>query len=64
LAGVDTKLKAAVPVYGCGFLNEDSIWKEDRFDKMTPEHRNRWVSLFDPSQHLNRATCPTMFVNG
>ena len=64
LAGVDSKLKAAVPVYGCGFLYENSCWKEGNFDKMSPEHRDRWVSLFDPSRHLNRATCPMLFVNG
>ena len=64
LAGVDTKLKAAVPVYGCGFLYENSAWKEGRFDKMTPEQRDRWVSFFDPSRHLGRATCPMLFVNG
>lgn len=64
LAGVDTKLKAAVPVYGCGFLDENSCWKEGRFDKMTPEQLNRWVSLFDPSRHLDRVACPILFVNG
>ena len=64
LAGVDTKLKAAVPVYGCGFLDENSTWKESKFDKMSPEQRDRWVSLFDPSKHLGRATCPMLFVNG
>ncbi|MDR1962270.1 MAG: alpha/beta fold hydrolase [Planctomycetaceae bacterium] len=64
LAGVDHKLRAAVPVYGCGFLHENSVWKLNRFDKMTPEHRNRWVLLFDPSSHLERATIPILFVNG
>ena len=63
LAGVDTKLRAAVPVYGCGFLHESSCWK-GIFDKMTPEHRSRWVALFDPSRHVGRATCPMLFVNG
>ena len=65
LASVDTKLKAAVPVYGCGFLDENSTWKDNgRFDKMSPEQRSRWVSLFDPSRHLDRAACPMLFVNG
>ena len=64
LAGVDTKLKAAVPVYGCGFLDESSCWTVSTFDKMMPEQRRRWVSLFDPSQHLGRAVCPMLFING
>ncbi len=64
LAGVDTKLKAAVPVYGCGFLHENSTWKEGRFDKMSPEQRDRWIGLFDPSKHVGRANFPMLFVNG
>ncbi|MDR2121258.1 MAG: alpha/beta fold hydrolase [Tannerella sp.] len=64
LAGIDQKLQAAVPVYGCGFIHENSVWKANQFDPMTPEQRSRWVSLFDPSSHLGRATMPILFVNG
>jgi len=65
LAGVDTKLKAAVPVYGCGFLDESPIWQGgERSGRMSPEQQERWLSLFDPSRHLVRATCPILFVNG
>ncbi len=63
LAGVDSKLRAAVPVYGCGFLHENSCWKSV-FDGMEPKHRDRWVALFDPSRHVGKATCPMLFVNG
>jgi cephalosporin-C deacetylase-like acetyl esterase len=49
VAGVDDRLKAAVPVYGCGFLHENSVWKESRFDKVGAERRTRWVDTFDPS---------------
>ncbi|MDR2117612.1 MAG: dienelactone hydrolase family protein [Planctomycetaceae bacterium] len=64
LAGVDNQLQAAVPVYGCGFLHENSVWKNSTLDKMTLEQRKRWVDLFDPSSHLGRATMPILFVNG
>lgn len=65
LAGVDPKLKAAVPVYGCGFLDENSAWKDNgTFSKMSPEQRERWVALFDPARHLGKAKCPMLFVNG
>ena len=65
LAGVDTKLKVAVPVYGCGFLDENSTWvARFHIGGMAPEHRERWVSLFDPARHLVRITCPILFVNG
>ena len=64
LAGVDDQLKAAVPVYGCGFLHENSVWVAPQFEKMTAERRQRWVKLFDPSRYLGQAQCPMLFVNG
>lgn len=65
LSGVDPEIKAFVPVYGCGFLHEDSCWKESGiFAKMTPEQTALWVKLFDPSSHLARATAPILWVNG
>lgn len=63
VAGVDSRFRAAVPVYGCGFLDENSAWL-DRFAKMTPEQRQRWVSLWDPSHYLRAAALPMLFVNG
>lgn len=64
VAGLDDRLAAAVPVYGCGFLHENSVWKAGRFDKMTAEQRDRWVSNFDPSRYLSGVTCPILFLNG
>ncbi|MDR0870890.1 MAG: acetylxylan esterase, partial [Planctomycetaceae bacterium] len=64
LAGVDNKLQAVVPVYGCGFLHENSCWKVNQLDKMTPEQWERWVTFFDPSSHIGRAAMPILFVNG
>src|SRR5579872_941274 len=63
-AGLDDRLKAAVPVYGCGFLHEDSFWKEPRFDKMDTDRRKRWVEAFDPSRYLGNVKCPILFLNG
>ncbi len=64
VAGIDDRLKVAVPVYGCGFLHENSVWLEGRIAKMTPEHRERWVSFFDPSRYLAGVSCPILFLNG
>jgi dienelactone hydrolase len=64
VAGVDDRIKVAVPVYGCGFLHEDSFWKPERFDKVPPDRRDRWVNAFDPSKYLPGVTCPILFVNG
>lgn len=63
VAGVDHRFRAAVPVYGCGFLHENSVWVP-RLAKMSPEQRERWVKLFDPSQYLGRVKCPIFFLNG
>ncbi len=64
IAGVDDRLKAAVPVYGCGFLHENSYWKDPNFSKMSAAQRKRWVEYFDPSRYLGGARCPMLFVAG
>jgi dienelactone hydrolase len=63
VAGVDGRLKVAVPVYGCGFLHENSCWL-GIFEKMEPGQRDRWVAVFDPSRYLSGVSCPILFVNG
>ncbi len=63
VAGLDSRFKAAVPVYGCGFLHNNSAWLK-RFAAMSPAQRDRWVSLWDPSQYLPAVTAPILFVNG
>ena len=63
IAGVDHRFKVAVPVYGCGFLDESSAWV-DILSKMPPDQRARWLGYFDPSSHLGRVNCPILFVNG
>ena len=63
VAGLDDRLKAAVPVYGCGFLGDDKAWMSI-FDAMSPELRKRWLAYFDPSQYLPGVKCPIFFLNG
>lgn len=63
IAGVDDRLKVAVPVYGCGFLDENSVWLP-RFADMAAEQRKQWVGTFDPSKYLPGVSCPILFVNG
>lgn len=64
VAGIDSRLKGAVPVYGCGFLAENSVWREPRFEPMSAGQRAQWVRQFDPSQYLPGVSCPTLFLNG
>lgn len=63
VASLDTRFKAAVPVYGCGYLHENSAWLS-RFAALSPEHRDRWVQLYDPSAYLPACRVPIFFVNG
>ncbi len=63
VAGLDDRLKAAVPVYGCGFLHDNSVWKP-RLDGFAAERRDKWVKTFDPSQYLPGVRCPILFLNG
>lgn len=63
VAGLDNRFQAAVPVYGCGFLHENSVWLS-RFERMSKEDRTNWVRLWDPSRYVGSATMPMLFVNG
>jgi dienelactone hydrolase len=63
VTGIDDRLKVSIPVYGCGFLGEDSAWF-DRLAKMPPNQRALWLDQFDPSRYLPGATCPMLWVNG
>ena len=64
VAGLDDRACAAVPVYGCGFIHENSIWVDLNFSKMTTGDRTHWGRTFDPSRYLNRVKCPMLFVTG
>jgi len=63
VAGVDNRFKFAAPVYGCGYLGEDSAWLPD-FEKMGKEKSAKWLSLWDPSVYLPRAKMPMLWVDG
>jgi dienelactone hydrolase len=62
-ASVDPRFKFAAPVYGCGFLGEDSVWL-DTFAKLGKEKAELWLKLWDPSQYLRQARMPFLWVNG
>lgn len=63
-ASVDKRFKAAVPVYGCGFLFEGESVQKPSIDKLSPEQRKQWIALYDPSSHLVNCRVPILFVNG
>lgn len=63
VSGLDDRLKVSVPVYGCGFLHENSAWL-GQFAKLGPEQSAHWVKFFDPSIYLPGVSCPILFLNG
>jgi dienelactone hydrolase len=63
IASVDTRFKFGVPVYGCGFLGEDSFWVPE-LSKMKPEDAHKWLALWDPSVYLPKVKMPMLWVDG
>jgi dienelactone hydrolase len=64
VAGLDQRLKVAVPVYGCGYLAANSVWKKSYFDKWSPEKSEAWLKHFGPERYVGQAKMPVLFVNG
>ena len=62
LAGVDSRLRFAAPVYGCGFTNEHGF--SGNVEKLGPEGGRRWMRWWDPSAYLPGAKMPMLWVNG
>jgi dienelactone hydrolase len=63
VASLDDRFRAAVPVYGCGFLHEGESVQKPSIDKLG-ERRMDWVREYDPGSHLKRCRVPVLFVNG
>ena len=63
VSGVDPRFRFAAPVYGCGYLGDNSAWLPT-FEKMKPDQRARWLGWWDPSVHLRQAKMPVLWVNG
>jgi dienelactone hydrolase len=63
VAGLDDRFKFACPVYGCGYLGEDSGWLDD-FKNLGPVASKVWLSAWDPSQYLPAAKMPILWVDG
>lgn len=63
VASLDDRFKAAVPVYGCGFLHEGESVQKPSIDKLG-DRRMDWVRAYDPGSLLPRCRVPILFVNG
>jgi dienelactone hydrolase len=63
VAGVDHRFKFAAPVYGCGFLGDNSAWLP-AFEKLGKEKSSLWITQWDPSHYLGSVRMPMLWVNG
>ena len=63
VAGVDHRFKFAAPVYGCGFIGDNSTWL-GAFQNMGQEKSQKWLKLWDPSVYLSHAQMPLLWVTG
>ncbi|WP_417745009.1 alpha/beta hydrolase family protein [Rosistilla oblonga] len=62
-ASLDDRFKAAVPVYGCGFLHEGESVQKPSIDRLG-DRRDDWVAVYDPGSQLRHCRVPILFVNG
>jgi dienelactone hydrolase len=63
VSGVDHRFRFAVPVYGCGFLGDNSAWLTT-FSEMGRQKSEKWLKLWDPSHYLRKTTMPMLWVTG
>lgn len=63
VSAVDTRFRFAAPVYGCGFLGDNSKWL-DIFERMGEQRAAKWLKLWDPSRYLGLSRTPTLWVTG
>lgn len=61
-ASIDQRFKCAVPVYGCGFAQDNSPWLE-QFSIMTENQKRQWYNLCDASVYLPLCKIPILFVS-
>ncbi|MCA9138432.1 MAG: alpha/beta fold hydrolase [Planctomycetales bacterium] len=64
VASLDDRFKAAVPVYGCGFLYEGESVQRPQIDSLSAEQRGQWIREYEPSAWLGQCKVPILFVNG
>lgn len=68
VSGVDDRFACFAPVYGSGFLYQDSNWIKEggKYDGKAFDNGNKdkWKALFDTSSYLTYCAKPVLFVSG
>ena len=63
VSGVDNRFKFSIPVYGCGFLHEDSLLTAP-IASMPPDKKTNWINWWDPSSYLGHTVMPMLWLTG
>ena len=64
-ASVDGRFAFAAPVYGCGYLDDNSAWRDScGKGRYTKEEFAKWCVLFDPRHYLANAACDFLWIDG
>ncbi|NDP21135.1 MAG: DUF4832 domain-containing protein [Paludibacter sp.] len=63
VSGIDNRFKAAIPVYGCGYIYEHDFWNNNSL-KMDKDLYQKWITHFDSSVSLRKTSVPFLFVAG
>jgi cephalosporin-C deacetylase-like acetyl esterase len=61
--GQDERLKAAVNIFGAGYIPEGCTWA-DYFSALAAEERETWQTLIDPKNFLATQHAPILFITG
>jgi len=63
VTGIDNRFAFAIPVYGCGYLNEAPTYTK-QLETHTPESKKFYLENWEPSLFIPLQKQPTLFVNG
>ncbi|HEX4147181.1 MAG TPA: acetylxylan esterase [Pirellulales bacterium] len=63
VAGVDDRFRFASPVYGCGYLGDNSVWLP-KLEEIGTQQAKLWLAQWDPSNYLPQAKMPMLWLNG
>lgn len=61
VAGVDSRFRFAMPVYGCGFIRDSPGLGLNKSDVGLAE---KWSRLWDPKRYIGSSRMPMLWVNG
>lgn len=62
VSGIDDRFAFAVPVYGCAYLYDHSVWSKEM--KGLGETGKRWDNLWDARHYLPHAKMPMLWTTG